>query len=263
MLRAALPVCLLVVATPFAQSLWPAEEALELEAAWAAARLKGTAALMASDDYFEVTAPGGARGRALMVRTPQPGYWEDECGGWTYGRAALVHRVEGQIDRPFTPLRRSLRVFVKEGIDWRVALSHSVPMRDDPGPEPVAAANDLPLDPGPDRDVEPPLVRAHAAMAAALTRRDVAMAERLTAPEFVAIAADGSIAYRTAFIKRVRTEPATYRPSGLARVRRYGRLAVISWQQQSAGGAPAPAWATRVLVAINGAWLQAAIIGGC
>ena len=268
--RLVLTSALVTSASASAQPLGPAEEALNVEAAWASARLGGTSRTMTSRDYFEVSPSGRAGGFADDQQTPAPRYWEGDCVGWTYGRAAVVRCTEDDVlpDQPGARQEAlALRVFVKEGVDWMAVLNHAVRRRPGGGHEPAAARTESPLSVSsyePRTAAEAAVLGVQAALGKAATRRDRMAYEDHTAQEFVRIDTEGHLHHRGAVLQAV---AAGQEPRGSLqdemRVRVYPRLAVLSWRDVAltAEGRTGRAMrTTRAFARINGAWQQIAEI---
>lgn len=246
-----------------------ANEALAVEAAWAAARRTGTSVEMTSRDFFNITPSSGAvRVFADLTETPIPDYSERDCTGRVYGMAAVVRCTQRATPGPrpegATDELQFVRVFVREGSRWMAAHAHGVWINPSLRPRPMDAAPPAVGPYVPKTPVEKELVAVNSALNEAFASSDSATCDRYSAPEYVRIASTGAVTDRAAAVKAIAT-PRDRRPSlhDEIRVRVYGDVAVLSFKDTPVSGdgkAGRPVRTTRVFTKTDGDWRQVVAI---
>jgi hypothetical protein len=177
-----------------------------------------------------------------------------------YQSAAVVTGIQ----KPGSSLRRVrfARVWVTDGLDWKIAVHHGTAIGESQAkPIPVASSE------GPAPSVptfggeEAAVISVQTALLEAYAQHDAIASERWTAPEFVAVIPTGEVIRRDQWLKSYVSETKNDRSPPVIddlRVRVFGDLAVASFRNlvPMTGSTVAPERTTMIFSRTNETWRQ-------
>lgn len=195
-------------------------------------------------DFVRVSGNGRLLGRAewmkMVLAAPgperRPGTF-DQASVRIFGDAAVVTYRNKPVNPDGTPgvVSHLTRVFEKQGSQWKLAFAQSTDLQP-PAPPTGPAPTPLPAWSA-STPVEREALAAFEAIQKANRDRDVAAWERLSAPDFTIINADGTRVSRAERVAQLKAPPAANAapPVPQTEVRlavKGGSLAIVTWKNQ-------------------------------
>jgi hypothetical protein len=158
---------------------------------------------------------------------------------------------------------RFVRVWVRDGRDWRIALHQGTAIGEAQRTVTTVASAPAPTSPAPALTAEQAAVlRVQKALSDAYAEHDAITADRWTAPEFVGVTGSGQVIPREQWLKGHIIENQEKRLSSVndeVKVRIFGDVAVITFRDitpRPDGTSAPPERKMSILARNNGAWRQ-------
>ena len=177
-----------------------------------------------------------------------------------YQSAAVVTGIQ---KTGLSPRRvRFVRVWVRDGLDWKIAVHHGTAIGEpQANPIPVASTERSAASLPPFSGEEEAVISVQTALLEAYAQHDAITFERWTAPEFVTVIPSGEVIRRDQWLKSYVSETKNERLPAVIddlQVRIFGDLAVSSFRNlvPMTDSAVAPARTTMIFAKMNERWRQ-------